>query len=271
MDKLKNILIMFFVTISLASSAGLFMLKNTAINEKQIAEDQLFKEKVATKKVKEKLDRTKADRDGLKKSVEQAKQEAQELEQELVMHKRSIDSAEQQLTVLDKDVMAAEQKLSSIEKNTEGLEQRIAGLLKDRSELSEELGLLEKTTQALKTKLAQYIIKTPTEEDIIESPKQMTEDAKEASIIDEDTAAYGDTVAGEILTVNREFDFVVISLGEKDGIQKGMLFNIYRDEEVIGQAKVETIRTNISAAGVTSRETISEIRAGDKAYPALTA
>jgi hypothetical protein len=77
-------------------------------------------------------------------------------------------------------------------------------------------------------------------------------------------AASGPVLVGEILTINREFDFVVISLGKVDGIKEGMALQVYRDENRLGQIEIETVRDNISAAAITDKENLSRMRPGDK-------
>ena len=52
---------------------------------------------------------------------------------------------------------------------------------------------------------------------------------------------------GEVLSVNEKYRFVVINLGQKDGIQDGMLFHVLRDGKEISQLKVIEARQEISA------------------------
>ena len=48
---------------------------------------------------------------------------------------------------------------------------------------------------------------------------------------------------GRILEVNRKFDFVVISLGMEDGVEKGMMFMVYRGKKLYFPIK-NSLKTN---------------------------
>jgi len=54
---------------------------------------------------------------------------------------------------------------------------------------------------------------------------------------------------GKILVVNKEFNFIVISLGNKDGIAIGDEFVVYHNKDFVGNVKVEKVHESMSAAG----------------------
>jgi hypothetical protein len=54
---------------------------------------------------------------------------------------------------------------------------------------------------------------------------------------------------GNVTVVNKEYNFAVINLGQKDGIDTGDQFYVYRDGKVIGEVKVEKVHELMSAAG----------------------
>ena len=55
---------------------------------------------------------------------------------------------------------------------------------------------------------------------------------------------------GEVLSVNDKYRFVVINLGQKDGIQDGTLFHVLREGKEIGQLRVTEARQEISACDI---------------------
>ncbi|MBN1587810.1 MAG: hypothetical protein JW937_10350 [Candidatus Omnitrophica bacterium] len=75
-------------------------------------------------------------------------------------------------------------------------------------------------------------------------------------------------LVSEVLVVNREFDFVVIGLGAKDPVELGMIFDIYKDNVLVGQAQVEKIYSAMSAAAVVSGYDIKDISEGCVVRPA---
>ncbi len=68
---------------------------------------------------------------------------------------------------------------------------------------------------------------------------------------------------GKIITVNREHNFVVIDLGEKDGVRVGAKFSVYRGERELGTLEVIQTRERIAAADIKETDTGLEIMPDD--------
>lgn len=77
-------------------------------------------------------------------------------------------------------------------------------------------------------------------------------------------AAAGVSIEGKILVVNKDYNFVVINLGVKDGINAGDVFSVYRQEAYIGDVKVEKVHDAMSAAGFVSPEMKDKVNEGDR-------
>lgn len=74
-----------------------------------------------------------------------------------------------------------------------------------------------------------------------EKNKSMT--SKKSSIVNKKNE-------GKILVVNQAENFVVLNLGKKDGIEKGMIFEVFRNEGKIGKVKVMEVREDLCAANI---------------------
>ena len=70
--------------------------------------------------------------------------------------------------------------------------------------------------------------------------------------------------SGKVLVVNREFNFVVVNLGSRDGIRAGARYEILRGGQRIATAEVEKIYDNMSAANLLQEEKKSEVKEGDE-------
>jgi len=68
---------------------------------------------------------------------------------------------------------------------------------------------------------------------------------------------------GQVLVVNKEFAFVVVNLGQKDGINNADVLNVYRGQELLGQVQVERIYDTMSSAVILPKVTKTEIKEGD--------
>jgi len=69
---------------------------------------------------------------------------------------------------------------------------------------------------------------------------------------------------GEILIVNRDYNFVVMNLGLKDGVAVGDLFSLYHDNKYIGDVKISKIHDSMAAADFLSDEAKNLAAEGDK-------
>jgi len=57
-------------------------------------------------------------------------------------------------------------------------------------------------------------------------------------------------LVGRVVTVNREYDFIVADLGREDNIKLGEILSVYRNDEFIGSAQVERVEESICAAAI---------------------
>jgi hypothetical protein len=63
-----------------------------------------------------------------------------------------------------------------------------------------------------------------------------------------EVARRGD-LEGKVLVVNKEFNFIVLSLGNKDKVSIGDEFGVYHNGAFVGNVKVEKVHESMSAAG----------------------
>lgn len=68
---------------------------------------------------------------------------------------------------------------------------------------------------------------------------------------------------GKIITVNREHNFVVIDLGEKDGVRIGTRFSVYRGGLELGALEVIQTRERIAAADIKEENSSQQILPDD--------
>jgi FtsZ-interacting cell division protein ZipA len=68
---------------------------------------------------------------------------------------------------------------------------------------------------------------------------------------------------GKILVINKDYNFVVINLGARDGVDTGNTFSVYHINKYIGDVKVEKVHDSMAAAGLVSGD-INKISEGDK-------
>jgi chromosome segregation ATPase len=262
---LKEIIIFSVIIIVLVLAAWCFLLKRAAVVERLFHEDMLFQENVLKEKAQQRLSRLQGEIDGLQKSIDNLTAKSDLLESELLSVRQELESAKRNLTRLKNQNVSAMRKTAQADADIANLKNKIAHLVKESLDADDRLTLLLETRNALSLQVEQYRERMPKRSPIITQ--------EERPYYEEDTGIVTETVldeplfaSGEVLTVNREFAFLVISLGKTNGIEEGMLLNIRRDNTNLAQARVETVREHISAAALIDKENLTHIRSGDNVF-----
>ncbi|MCM8779273.1 MAG: hypothetical protein NC834_05795, partial [Candidatus Omnitrophica bacterium] len=60
------------------------------------------------------------------------------------------------------------------------------------------------------------------------------------------------TEQANIVLFNEKYNFVILNIGKREGVMEGMLFDLYENNENIGQVKIKEVRERLSAAEVVS-------------------
>lgn len=76
--------------------------------------------------------------------------------------------------------------------------------------------------------------------------------------------ASDDIPPGRVLSVDKENDFVIFNLGEKDGIVQGLIMSVYRDEDYLGDVKVSRVQSDMSAADFIPPFSSQRVRKNDQ-------
>jgi predicted nuclease with TOPRIM domain len=69
---------------------------------------------------------------------------------------------------------------------------------------------------------------------------------------------------GKVLVVNKEYNFMVINLGSRDGVSANDIFSIYHNNNYIGDVKVSKAHDAMSAADFLSSATKDQVSEGDR-------
>lgn len=76
-----------------------------------------------------------------------------------------------------------------------------------------------------------------------------------------DTASSGGPLGGKVLSINEENNFVILDIGQQQGISQGQMLYVYRGQQQIAILEVVEVRANICAADI--KEKTASLQAGD--------
>ncbi|MBU1087002.1 MAG: hypothetical protein KKD05_05715 [Candidatus Omnitrophica bacterium] len=165
------------------------------------------------------------------------------------------------------------------------LKSKLAKEEKDNSRISEKLNKVNSEFDDVKTQLGQIrMAKEALENRIIQlkRKKEMVDSVElETIVVDQNsnmsvqaTGAQSESLLykplpqpakleGQVLVVNKEFAFVVVNIGEKDGIKNSEILTVFRGTEILGKVQVERIYDTMSSAVILPEQTFKDIQEGD--------
>jgi len=170
--------------------------------------------------------------DQLRMDLEQQKKSRSDLETKLNQAQTDVRKTQAQLRELESQRVELETKVKNLETESQGV----------------ELGKIEVVPEAVVSKAKTKRIPAP-------SPTVTEKKEKAAPAIS--------AVEGKVLVINKDYNFVVMNLGSKDGIKIGNTFAIYHNNKYVGDVKVEKVHDSMAAAGVISGD-INKVSEGDK-------
>jgi len=226
----------------------LFIAKNNLAAKNKELQGQLDAAISSKAVVERQLSETSAIKDQLQVTVDSMKKDAEAFAAMIEQEKRQKEEAVAQL-------QQYMQKLTSTKKALESERQQAISMKdkfkKDLDAIMVQLQEVKTAKESLENKLKQTLASKGIKlEKIVVRPET------------------GEMVSeGQILVVNREFDFVVINLGENDGLKVGSRLEVYTGDEKIGIVEVEKIYGNMSAATILPETQKDKVKEGCSVRP----
>ncbi|MGE5197681.1 MAG: hypothetical protein ACM3IL_04180 [Deltaproteobacteria bacterium] len=262
--KMRNAILIVLIIISLAVAGGIFMLfqqervKNVELQgqledvkaKQRVAETRLEESKKMISDMEGKLQTAQTKIDSLSGDLQKekdAKQEAiaqiDQLKTDLANQKDLRVSIEKKLTQAQDDIKKIQTQLKDLNAQKVNLEEKLQSFSKEEAPKSSgvELG---------------KIVVNP------ETGQEMPAEEQQGSAGTGEAAASG--TEGKILVVNKDYNFAVINMGNKDGVGIGNIFSVYHNGRYIGDIKVEKVHDSMSAAGFLSTDVKDKVSEGDR-------
>jgi septal ring factor EnvC (AmiA/AmiB activator) len=217
-----------------------------------------------------------AERQDLKEQVARMQQAKVQLEDEVARIRKELASAEEELGHAQK----AQEELSQSVKERDA---QIAKLTADitqaraaRDDAKASLDTLASERDALQRQLADLQqAKGQLESKVMELSGQPTVELDKVMVVGGEAAAAPGVVQpasavsrpgldGQVVVINREYDFIVMNLGRNHGLAVGQEFQVVRDSQVLARVKVEKVYEELAAAALLPGAQEESIREGDQ-------
>lgn len=214
--------------------------------EKNDLQDQLVDLQETKSRVEEQLGQTRSELEATREKL------AETVESNQVLS-RSVEDRQKEIDRLAKDLDQATTERKQLATQVQELEQERQTVEQRMTELEQAKGDLEAKVMELS--------QGPT----VELDKVLVTNPSAAS--DPFAQAVGTAVTkpgeGQVVVINREYDFIVMNLGKNHGLLVGQEFQIVRGDEVLGRVKVEKVYDELSAAAILPESQEDHIREGD--------
>jgi len=245
-------LLIWGLIILLIGSSGYLLAAKTNLEKLNSLLNQQLKRALTEKaSMKSELEETIAIKDELQVRVDEAMQEALVLAGQIEEEKRIKDEALAQMEAAVGQMEGLENQVKLERKEKQRLAVTLKNAENKNEKLESDLGQLKLAKKSLEKKLKDALKRRGVKLDkIVVSPKEKA-----------------GAPQGRVLVVNREFDFVVVNLGESDGLEVGTALEILSDGQVIGKAEVEKIYGNMSAAVILPETQKQSLKEGDLVRP----
>jgi len=245
-------LLIWGLIILLIGSSGYLLAAKTNLEKLNSLLNQQLKRALTEKaSMKSELEETIAIKDELQVRVDEAMQEALVLAGQIEEEKRIKDEALAQMEAAVGQMEGLENQVKLERKEKQRLAVTLKNAENKNEKLESDLGQLKLAKKSLEKKLKDALKRRGVKLDkIVVSPKEKA-----------------GAPQGRVLVVNREFDFVVVNLGESDGLEVGTALEILSDGQVIGKAEVEKIYGNMSAAVILPGTQKQSLKEGDLVRP----
>ena len=255
----------FFLCLSIA----LFFTKESEREKKVALEAELDKVLEAKDELRESLDELRIVNKDLEAKLASSRQEIKALAQDHTKEKQARELLMADLEKEKKEVKDLVDEIMGSKEEKVGLVQKLAQAETDYQALREQLNVIVQAKETLEQKVRGIISQKGVElEKIVVAPDSAVATYPETEIYGEDLSMFVDEedtgVDGEVLIVNKKFNFVVVNLGKTDGLRIGDYLEVYRQGKMVAEAQVEKLYARMSAATLLPEYERAGIKTGDE-------
>ncbi|MFC1621002.1 hypothetical protein ACFL2G_01740 [Candidatus Omnitrophota bacterium] len=265
MSKTFKIVLVLLVVVSIASAAlavFAFIGKEREYMKRVLLEDklavtlkdkrQLEKEIDSNKKAKEETETKMAELqtkiDGFTELIEAEKDKAEAMTKDLAVKKKEVEGLKDDLEKERKEKLSISKKLEGLEFDYEKAKASLTRLKSEKTRLEDKISDLKESSVDL--------------DKIVVSPSTVTSSSARVE-------SGKKVLKGAVLVVNKEYSFVVTDLGQDNGIEKGMKFEVRDGTELLGVAEINKVYDTMSSATILPGGNINRMKKGNSIIESL--
>ncbi len=198
------------------------------------------------------------DKKELSINIENKEKTKKKIERELAKITKEKERVEKNLQEVIQAKMNTQLQLSKAKSEIEVLGLKIDFGNKEKQILSSELEKRKRKENSL-NELVDRIKQE--KKDLLAKLKGWKENKKKEIVLDKiviKADEFPKEILGEVLVVNKKYNFLILNAGKNKGLKTGLILTIYRNGEIRGKARIEEIYNNTSEAIILEGEEITE-------------
>lgn len=195
---------------------------------------------------------------------EELKKENRGLQDRLSRKEREKDEVEEKMS---QDIVSAEEKAKSLEEKLDSTIKRNTEIEAQRQEIETQYQELKKKFESESKEMQKKVeelesgVLPPAQEAPVSEPKA----SLDLGEVDLETIVINSSEeGGRIISVDKATDFVIVSLGKKEGVSEGTLLSVYRGKKYLGDIKISRILPEMSAADFVPPLRSQKVRKNDQ-------
>ncbi len=149
-------------------------------------------------------------------------------------------------------------RLSKKDEEIKAVEEKLNAALSEKRKIQSSLSEEQERYIELKDRIDKLMLAKDTLEDKVRNIVNKQGIELERIVI----KAEGE-LEGKVLVINRDYNFIVVNIGQRDEIRLGDLLTVFRDGKYVGEAKIEKIYDTMSAAAITKELKTGSIMIND--------
>lgn len=244
------IVLIIFCVIFAGLAAFLVVLQQQEYTKRISLEGELEDSQSQLSNLQTELRKVREDKENIEKNMDELKEKAELLEKQIESEKREKKTVSTKLKDRELELSSLKSTLDETKGNLKDIETKYTKLELDNDELVASLVQLKMAKKALEAKMG--ISGVISEGDGIELGTVVV---RPISVTQAE---------GRILVVNKEFNFVVIDLGQINGVEVGAKFGIYRDNVLLAEVQVEKVYNDMCSAIILTDTQQGQIQEDDQ-------
>jgi chromosome condensin MukBEF ATPase and DNA-binding subunit MukB len=236
-----------FLILTIVIGLGAAFLGYKATEQAKALQTDLSNTRADRDKTKQTLKKTEDDLADTKKTLEETEGKLKTAEGERDAAKMAADQAKADLAKAQQELESKTAELAKVEAARKELEAKIGPIPPEQ--LAAKMNELSEAKAKLETELAES-------KQVQESLKKKAEDleaefeAKDRTIAEYKQGYVRNALTGKVLAYNPGWNFVVLNLGDKNGLKSGVNMVVTRAGAMIGKVRVTTVEPTTAIADV---------------------